>query len=732
MLPNEVDNTSMSSANDTFADCQDGNTDVRDPLATTFADQPTLNTTTEGDCYESAIQDEFKEAITDITMDAGQLNVDQTEITAQDIPQPLDYEDEPMDVDMNATVDMIQNSANNIQNVEKVLQHAENILQHLGEKTLPPSDNRDEIEDVKIIGSLAKPTESSKMTFVINAAANVTVNVEPTYHQHLEMEKSNHDVSLNKSIELPMNRSKTVSSECVITAVNNDVSLKEEKQMENLNITKESAAPVTDVRNLTVNTMNSSTSSNASCKSPNLKLNMTASMTSSTGSLKSSAPTSPSFPIKQSLQGSSFPKSPKSQMNSNKPTFLEKSDYAANLERKFGSQENVNTFNGTFAEPHPINRKNRLTFGVESANIPVISDTDDCVKSTDNKRLTFNVQTENPSEQSGMSFPTKDKSDNTRRTFCINDVSEMPTQPEAVPKEKIDTRRTFNIPSEELQPTPMDTSLAPMDIDDNQISQNTTMPMTETVEGTEVTQSQISVGKERSQSPALPLHRSQSPALANLKQRSQSPALAQSNPCEIPHPTCQSPALSYTADSHPLPAVNNRSNSPPLPTMQKRSVSPPLPIMQQRTQSPSLSSMQQQESQITEFKKEQSPPLPTIQKRPPIHGFGADVLSAKEQTNIKIKDEKDVYVEKSTPSPMEEMFTAVSATSTTLTNISDFSGFDHSSSLTSSAVSNNTAEQQFGDDEFQSNSNREYKTLSCLLYIYFKLSIHINNTVGIL
>lgn len=700
----------MSSANDTFADCQDGNIDVRDPLATTFADQPTLNTTTEGDCYESAIQDEFKEAITDITMDAGQLNADQTEITAQDNPQPLDYEDEPMDVDMNATVDMIQNSANNIQNVEKVLQHAENILQHLGEKTLPPSDNRNEIEDVKIIGSLAKPTESSKMTFVINAAANVAVNVDPP-NQHLEMEKSNHDVSLNKSIELPMNRSKTVSSECVITAVNNDVSLKEEeKQMENLNITKESAAPVTDVKNLTVNTMNSSTSSNASCKSPNLKLNMTASMTSSTGSLRSSAPTSPSFPIKQSLQGSSFPKSPKSQLNSNKPTFLEKSDYAANLERKLGSQENLSTLNGTFAEPQPINRKNRLTFGVESANIPVISDTDDCIKSTDNKRLTFNVQTENTSEQSGMSFPTKDRSDNTRRTFCINDVSEMPTQPEAVPKEKIDTRRTFNIPSEELQPTPMDTSFAPLDIDDNQISQNTTMPMTET----EVTHSQISVGKERSQSPALPLH----------KQRSQSPALTQSNPSEIPHPRYQSPALSCTADSHPLPAVNNRSNSPPLPTMQKRSVSPPLPIMQKRTKSPSLFSMQQQESQITEFKKEQSPPLPTIQKRPPIHGFGADVLSAKEQTNIQIKDEKDVYVEKSTPSPMEEMFTAVSATSTTLTNISDFSGFDQSSSLTSSAISNNTAEQQFGDDEFQSNSNREYKKSYLVYYIYCKLSIY--------
>ncbi|XP_058974092.1 uncharacterized protein LOC101891306 isoform X4 [Musca domestica] len=679
-LPNEGDNTSMSSANETFADCQDGNgVEDRDPLATTFAEQPALNTTVEvgdGECYESALLDDGD---ADATMDVGgyQTHAIEEAIAShpqQEIPASLDYEEEPMDVDMNATMEMIQNSAQNIENVEKAIQHAENILQNLEGPTQPiaskmeaKAENKEEEVEIKIIGSIAKPTESSKMTFVINPA-NIP-NKPKDVVQHLEMEKSNHDISLNKSIELPLNKSKTLSSECVISTVNNESGATVEAgEKENLDTTKESTASNSmDQKNLTINVMNTSNSSSVSCKSPTSKLNVTTSLSTSTGSLKSSAPNSPSFPIKKTTSDSSFPQSPKLKIDSPKPTFLEKSDYTANLESKACEDASGNgDMNGTFVHPAPPGKNtNRRTFGVDQASVlPVREENKRLTFNMDessnnvpaeNKRLTFNVQGEEVPPQLGTTFPTKEKSENTRRTFCLNDVSEQSNK-----TEEAKTRRTFNISSEE--PTPMDTSYAPMDVDDN-LPQNATMAI-----------------EARSNSPALDVTKAMTSAFNET--RSQSPSL----------PTLQARALQNQA----------LANSPPLPTMQKISNSPPLPTMQNRSQSPPLPAASMKNKFIA---NQSSESLNFIQKRPSIH---AEVLSEKEQSNIKMKDEKDIYYEKSTPSPMEEVFTAVSATSTTLTNTSGFSAFDQSSPTTS--AQNKSLGQQIPDDEFQGNSNHNART----------------------
>ncbi|XP_073822369.1 transforming acidic coiled-coil protein isoform X22 [Musca autumnalis] len=700
LLPNETtDNTSMSSANETFADCQDGNDDAaagledKDPLATTFAEQPTLNTTVEvgdGECFESALQDDFKDsAVGDITMDAGgnQTQVTEEIVASQpqiDLHPSLDYEEEPMDVDMNATMEMIQNSAQNIENVEKAIQQAEHILQNLEGPTQPiASATMRAEEDVKIIGSIARPTESSKMLFVVNPANVMSGAIS---QQHLEMEKSNHDISLNKSIELPLNKSRTLSSECVITTVNNDCETVEAGVQETLNVTKESQSSTSaDQKNLTINAMNTSNSISVSCKSPTSKLNLTTSISSSTGSLKSSAPNSPSFPIKNTTNGSSFPQSPKLKMGQSKPTFLEKSDYVASLESKTDTidVDSATNMNGTFVQPsQPVKNKNRLTFGLDQPSAVPATEADNkrltytidessqsmaTSNTTDNKRLTFNVQSEEvPSQLGSTTFPTKDKSQNTRRTFCINDVSDQPTQPAPESKAKQDSRRTFNISHEES--TPMDTSYAAMDVDDN-LPQNATMAI-----------------DPRPNSPALnitkpvasafneTITRSQSPPLPTLQQRSQSPAL-------------QNQTIT-------LPTMQKRSNSPPLPTMQR----------QQRSQSPSLPPTADM-NRTKCIANESSESLHFIQKRPSIHRYsgGGDVLSEKEQSNIKMKDEKDIYYEKSTPSPMDEVFTAVSATSTTLTNTSGFSAFEQNSPTTSAM--NRSLGQQIPDDEFQGNSN---------------------------
>ncbi|XP_073822164.1 transforming acidic coiled-coil protein isoform X4 [Musca autumnalis] len=676
LLPNETtDNTSMSSANETFADCQDGNDDAaagledKDPLATTFAEQPTLNTTVEvgdGECFESALQDDFKDsAVGDITMDAGgnQTQVTEEIVASQpqiDLHPSLDYEEEPMDVDMNATMEMIQNSAQNIENVEKAIQQAEHILQNLEGPTQPiASATMRAEEDVKIIGSIARPTESSKMLFVVNPANVMSGAIS---QQHLEMEKSNHDISLNKSIELPLNKSRTLSSECVITTVNNDCETVEAGVQETLNVTKESQSSTSaDQKNLTINAMNTSNSISVSCKSPTSKLNLTTSISSSTGSLKSSAPNSPSFPIKNTTNGSSFPQSPKLKMGQSKPTFLEKSDYVASLESKTDTidVDSATNMNGTFVQPsQPVKNKNRLTFGLDQPSAVPATE-------ADNKRLTYTI------DESSQSMATSNTTDNKRLTFNVQSEEvpsqlDQPTQPAPESKAKQDSRRTFNISHEES--TPMDTSYAAMDVDDN-LPQNATMAI-----------------DPRPNSPALnitkpvasafneTITRSQSPPLPTLQQRSQSPAL-------------QNQTIT-------LPTMQKRSNSPPLPTMQR----------QQRSQSPSLPPTADM-NRTKCIANESSESLHFIQKRPSIHRYsgGGDVLSEKEQSNIKMKDEKDIYYEKSTPSPMDEVFTAVSATSTTLTNTSGFSAFEQNSPTTSAM--NRSLGQQIPDDEFQGNSN---------------------------
>nr|XP_013114753.1 unnamed protein product [Stomoxys calcitrans] len=865
LLPNEVDNTSMSSANETFADCQDDNMDERDPLAGHI----TLNATTDVEGYESAVQEDFKEA--DVTIDAAptQDNVpDQTQVIEEtpstaNVDDPLGYEDEPMDVDMSITMDIIQDSSDKIQNVEKVLQHAENILQHLGEKA-QQEENKDEIEmgekvkeDFKVIGSIIKPTETSKMTFVISSPRTLT-EVDPL--QHLEMEQSKHDVSLNKSIELPMNKGKTMSTECVITALKNEelselkqtkktaadpkkyenpapdnmnasvsgdassqnikqavtpieetnepnatdknISLGDmnasasgdlsthninqaaspiqetneineknnflsldkmnasalndissevalqaatpteetneniEKSMnfslnklnasasgdlssQNTNQTAENnvsvnsmnssdskiaAAPIDnsniystisndtscqssapaaspmDKKSLSLNNMNTSASSDAYFKSMEAKLesnvNVTTSLSSSTNSLKSSGSNSPSFPTKSTGQTSSFPKAPVSDSN-NKPRFLEKSDYIVEMENKQHSQEKENNLNGNVVETQAIQidskstkshgDKKRLTYNLNAQ--------DANVGQSDSKRLTFNVQ-----------------SDDSQSDMEVAEITE--TMPSSEDRSK--SRRTFNVPLDD-QPIPMDTSFTPMDVDHN-VSQNSTLPMTDAHDPNAQTKRSDELSELTNQQ-----QRSQSPALPGLSSEILPPPASNQSQTET-----DSKSIANESYSSPLPTLNNRSNSPPLPAMQNRTHSPPLPAMQAKSQSPlpsSLDFIKTEKSSPPLEPESSSPPisLPTsiAQKRPSIHGYSWEVLSAKEQSNIKIKDEKDEYFEKSTPSPMEDVgFTTVSATSTTPKNSSVCSAFDQISSEMS-----NTSEQEFGDDEFQGNSN---------------------------
>ncbi|XP_037817529.1 serine-rich adhesin for platelets-like isoform X2 [Lucilia sericata] len=864
LLPTETD--AISSENETFADCND----ERDPLATTFAEQGPLDATTDLESYQSAVNNSLNtnlnntmENIADITMEAeGQplqkliQNQAYEEITHQDIPQQFEAmdTDEPMDVDMNATMEIIHNTSNNIQHVERVLQHAENILQHIEEKKPLEDFNKENVE-----GLLEKQTETSKMTFVVNTP------VESNAAQHLEMEQSKHELSLNKSVELPVN--KTVSSECIIETVNKEVSQEDNKELQpkktedtasNLNITMDAmntsttsnssaksaaskqlkktdtsfehnltidnmnisstsnssvkaaaTAPQENIdslnnHNLTIDCMNTSTTSNSSTKStakadnkPETKLNLTLGLSTSQKSEKS-APTSPAFPIKPA-QNTGFPRSPKAQKENPKESpFLEKSDYFSNLQTQTTTEKSLNdlngtyiessvatsvanNLNGTFVEPYAVDtampkplhqldtntdelKHKRQTFSIETLSEE---------KTAEEKRRTFAVSTtESTASSQLMQFPSLDKPDNQRRTFAVNDTVIMPQESLSVSdKNEINARRTFNVPSTELSPEPtdqtaMDTSFEPMEVDYS-VSQNTTISMT--VDKEQRSQSPpLPAMQQRSQSPPLPSmqqrsqspplptqqQRSQSPPLPTMQQRSQSPPLPTQQRSQSPSlPTMQQrsqspplPTQQQRTQSPCLPTMQQRSQSPPLPTMHPRSQSPPLPTMQPRSQSPPLPTLQQNKSkmpstsqlpplptdpQVMNIKEEQispppfestttsftSQPLSTlIQKRPSIRDARArvaDILSAKEQSNIKVKDEKDIFVEKFTPSPIEDIFTAVSATSTTLTNSSGFSEFDQTSSLSSTSLMNQNEQltrsqqqqQQQFQDEFSGNNN---------------------------
>lgn len=98
-----------------------------------------------------------------------------------------------------------------------------------------------------------------------------------------------------------------------------------------------------------------------------------------------------------------------------------------------------------------------------------------------------------------------------------------------------------------------------------------------------------------------------------------------------------------------------------------------------------------------------------IQKRPSIHDYKnqGDVLSAKEQSSIRVRDEKELMTEKSN-SPLEEMFAAASTASITL-SISDHSGFDTNSpnAHSSNNTSNNAEQPEFDENEFSGNNNSE-------------------------
>uniref|UniRef100_A0A1B0A2W8 Uncharacterized protein n=1 Tax=Glossina pallidipes TaxID=7398 RepID=A0A1B0A2W8_GLOPL len=97
-----------------------------------------------------------------------------------------------------------------------------------------------------------------------------------------------------------------------------------------------------------------------------------------------------------------------------------------------------------------------------------------------------------------------------------------------------------------------------------------------------------------------------------------------------------------------------------------------------------------------------------VQKRPSIHDCKnqGDVLSAKEQSSIRVRDAKELMTEKSN-SPLEEMFAAASTASITL-SISDHSGFDTNSpnAHSSNNTSNNAEQPEFDENEFSGNNNQ--------------------------
>ena len=790
LLPTETN--TVSSDNEAYEDCHDD----RDPLAATFAETGELDATTDIESYRSAVNtingshNETMENIADLTLEAESHSLKQQIMqecqTGHNQQSAVTQEDEPMDVDMNATMEMIQQTSNNIQHVEKVLQHAENILQHIEEK-IPVEDSKDE-----------------NSSAVENSCENT---------QNGETEQSKHDLCLNKTIELSLKPS-NLSSEPSIETNSNADSMKENNEVQT------SKMAIKNNLNLSLNCMNSSVISNSSAKDE-AKLNLTLNLDNSITSQESAASSSPSFPVKDT-QNDGFPRSPKSLVNKQPQSpFLEKSNFANN---------SCNSLNGTFVEPSSdsnqpndtfvqtiVSKKSlelndtgnnkRLTFGVDTFNqelgtnpVELKSPTQEistqfpaaidksfdkrrtfCVNETandfdtsptqitqtysaDNEKLqTHNVQSE-ISPESNIQFPAAmEKSIDKRRTFCTDKTAagletlttqtsqtcsaetknhqtldaELLISQESVIQEKTVSRRTFNVTPNEIvtEQNVINTGFEPMDVEDI-ISEDTTEPnedeQPQSLAGSVVQQ-------ERYQSPTMHTvqQRSQSPVVPAIQLRSESPLLATRQQQSYTPPL---PAGEQTSQST---YMQERSQSPPLPTMQHESQSPPLPTMKHQNAKIKPVALSTLQEKTINIKKElvsptlendttsssfnpQSQPLPTlIQKRPPIRDMHVrpDILSAKEQNNIKVKDEKDIFVEMCTPSPVEDVtaFTNVSSTSTSLTtNASGFSKFNQtSSSLSSSLMTNNgekqDQQQQNFEEQFSGNNNSEYCFSICFL-----------------
>ena len=806
LLPTETN--TVSSDNEAFEDCHD----ERDPLGATFAETADMDATTDLESYRSAVNtingshNETMENIADLTLEAESQSLKSQTVQQCQIghnqQSVVTQEDEPMDVDMNATMEMIQQTSNNIQHVEKVLQHAENILQHIEEKI---------------------PVEGSKDKNA-SAAENSCENT-----QNGETEQSKHELYLNKTIELSLTSS-NLSLEPLVETNSNANSKEENDEVQTSKMT------VKNNLNLSMNSMNSSIISNSSPKSAGdtkdeAKLNLTLNLDNSITSQKSATPSSPSFPVKNT-ENEGFPRSPKSLINKQPQSpYLEKSNFADN---------NCNSSNDTFVGPcSDFNQPNDIFVQ------PTVSKTSLELNDIDNnKRLTFGVddlnqelgtnaaELKSPTHEMSMQFPAAiDKSFDKRRTFCVNetatdfgnsstqisqlcsadneklqthngqseislesnmqfpaavdisidkrstfstdksaaDLETLSTQTsqtcsaenknhqtldaeslvsqESVIQEKTVSRRTFNVTPNERLPEQrvINTSFEPMDIEN--ILENNTEPNKD-----EQLQSlNESVVQQRSPSPTMHTVQQelQSSVVPAIQPRSESPLLAtRQQKSYTPH----LPSGEQTSQSA---YMQERSQSPPLPTLQQKSQSPPLPAMQQQNVTIKPVALSTLQEKAINIKKElvsptldsdimsssfnpQSKPLPTlIQKRPPIREMPVrpDILSAKEQNNIKVKDEKDIFVEMCTPSPVEDVaaFTSVSSTSTTLTaTASGFSEFNQtSSSLSSSLMTNNgekqVQQQQHFEEQFSGNNNSEYSFFLLICYLLFVSTVyHIN------
>lgn len=694
-MPTEID---LTSDNETFADC----TDDRDPLASTFAETASFNLTTDADSYQSAFNNTLSsnfnhsmDNIADITLEAGggESSANKQEPEGDSRSVHTADEEEPMDIDMNATMEMLQNSSNNIQHVEKVLQHAENILHHL--------EDQKPLKDVHNENSLLQ----KETVFVKN------VLTENQADQGKEKDK---EMSFNRNYNLPLTETK---AECHIESNDLDKSQKE-NIVPHENVSK-------DVMNLSSNS-NSSLKLTANSNTSKGNLNSTLNLSASPKSQQNSAPSSPTFPMK-TTPSAGFPRSPKALSEKQaKSPFLEKSDFLLNLENQVASvMPSLNISNGS-EETEPITTNEISNVVLESTNMTddtikcqtfaVINSPEETKENNENnaaglrnklqtfsvdtldneqnvsieKRRTFNVNTNESVANKLTKFPSMEKPEIKRLTFNASHTPDdgNESNENLLNATKIDTkpRYTFNVSKEEskqadvsTEQTDLNKSLEPMEIDVSTISQNTTIPLSENTEQEPQTLSSTDI-KEKSPSPPIPNRR-------------------------------------------PSPSTTEcRSQSPPLPAMQSKIQSTPPAIEDNNTEvntadflNQDLAANNQEEhiSPSSAFELTASnfacKPLSTlIQKRPPIRDArarAADILSAKEQSNIKAKDEKDVLVEKTTPSPTEEGRAIMSATSNTFTNSSRF---DQSSSSYSSA--DNNAEQPTElpsmDNEFTGNNRK--------------------------
>uniref|UniRef100_A0A1A9ZDI6 Uncharacterized protein n=1 Tax=Glossina pallidipes TaxID=7398 RepID=A0A1A9ZDI6_GLOPL len=780
LLPNETDET-ISSDNELFTDCHEelSSMERRDCLSTPYMEH-SVNKTLELESYYSTVNDTISasdrtlDELPEIPMDEGQKQ----QCTELD-------EVEPMEVDMNATIEMLEaTSATNMLYVEKVLEQAErHILQHKEEEESLRAKEKNALAEKELqlnkhidlptkgeksstrasggcVGKLSTTSSPGKSELNLNSVFGQSPDEKQETSSSLS-DSSSFSKELNitinayshapKSFEENKDHLQNTLVEQDLPSFNNinfDLPVRQAEKTRNFDITSieeedSSVSPINDL----ANPLNCAYVEQDLPSLNNLNFALPlgyreqrgisdVASAENTVNLVNSTFVEPDLPSFNNFNFILPPEHIEAKRvfdiaatgNSAEVDVKENLITETEKRRTFNIQEERDTINTAMTSSNDGSEKRR-TFNIPSIESDAKIDTQDKLTSDSEKRRTFNIQ----DNMHAMSIDVKlDNIDMEKRGTFTETLAEEAKQ-DMIVTAKNDKRRTFNIQEETalatISVTETGDSLLKIPAEgiqavgstiaesiQSKIEEHNEMIKENEKSKVQISQESEAKDEQRQEKTAVVRKEMISNYEAMDVDETNLPVLQSvNNPVKVDIENINWPVPANHSSSISTKQANPENYQSTLEKQNLEAAPKSLASDKQKTNEhikadtvtttveTSASSQIRQDKQGSSVLTSKG-----IQKRPSIHDYKnqGDVLSAKEQSNIRVRDEKELMTEKSN-SPLEEMFTAASTASITL-SISDHSGFDTNSpnAHSSNNISNDAEQPEFDKNEFSGNNNR--------------------------